>query len=203
MAKLDFIFGVDLDGVVADFYGHMREITAIWQDVDVEGLPHEVTYGLHEWGVRDAEEYNQLHRFAVTQRDLFGAMPPIDGAPQALRRLSRDGVRIRIITHRLFISHFHQTAVQQTIEWLDHHDVPYWDLCFMQEKVAVGADLYIEDTPKNIRELRASKKPVIIYTHSTNLHEPDGKGGRADNWDEAERIVRKYYEKWQKKNRPQ
>ena len=89
------------------------------------------------------------------QRELFLKLPPTARAPQALRRLSKAGVRIRIITHRLFIKYFHQIAVSQTIQWLDRHDIPYWDLCFMQEKTAVGADLYIEDSPSNIERLRA------------------------------------------------
>jgi 5'(3')-deoxyribonucleotidase len=99
--------------------------------------------------------YDALHRFAVTQRELFRRLPPMPGAPQALRRLSAQDVRIRIITHRLFIKYFHQVAVRQTIEWLDFHDIPYWDLCFMREKAAVGADLYVEDSPENVARLRA------------------------------------------------
>ena len=192
-----FILGVDLDGVVADFYGHMREIAAQWLDVPIEELPEEVTFGLPEWGLPDAAQYERLHRFAVTQRDLFGAMPPIKGASQALRRLSRDGVRIRIITHRLFIPRFHQTAVQQTIQWLDSYDVPYWDLCFMKDKIAVGADLYIEDSPTNIKEILAAEKPVIIYSHSTNRHLPDDCGERAGDWKEVERLIRRHYADWQ------
>ena len=99
-------------------------------------------------------------------------MPPMAGAPQALRRLSKEGVRIRIITHRLFIKYFHQIAVSQTIQWLDRHDIPYWDLCFMQQKTAVGADLYIEDSPANIERLRAEGQKTIVFTNSTNEHLP-------------------------------
>ena len=109
-----------------------------------------------EWGVDQAPGgYEALHKFAVMQRELFLKLPPMARAPQALRRLSKAGVRIRIITHRLFIKYFHQIAVSQTIQWLDRHDIPYWDLCFMQQKTAVGADLYIEDSPANIERLRA------------------------------------------------
>ncbi len=198
--KRDFILGVDLDGVVADFYGHMRKITADWRGVARKGLTRKVTYGLGEWGLRDEAEYTKLHRFAVTQRDLFREMPPIKGAPQALRRLGRDGVRIRIITHRLFIPHFHQTAVQQTIEWLDHHDVPYWDLCFMKDKIEVGADLYIEDTPKNIQEIIEAEADVIIYSHSSNQDLPETLGERAHDWTDVERLVRHHLAEWQMKH---
>jgi 5'(3')-deoxyribonucleotidase len=187
MADRSFVFGVDLDGVVADFYGGLRPIAAEWLGVAVELLTPQVSWGLVEWGVDQAPGgYERLHRFAVTQRELFACMPPMPGAPQALRRLSIEGVRIRIITHRLFIKYFHQVAVSQTIQWLDRHDIPYWDLCFMQQKTAVGADLYIEDSPANIERLRAEDQKTIVFTNSTNEHLP---GPRAHNWQEVLELV--------------
>src|SRR4051812_45225760 len=138
----EYVLGVDLDGVCADFYGRMREITAEWKGVPVEALSREVTYGLPEWDLYP-EEYERIHRFAVTQRGLFESVEPIEGAAQALRRLGTEGVRIRIITHRLFIRYFHEVAVAQTVSWLDAHGIPYWDLCFMRDKQLVNADIYV------------------------------------------------------------
>ncbi len=182
-----FVFGVDLDGVCADFYAGLRPIAAEWLGVDVGTLPERVSWGLPEWGIDKAPGgYEALHRFAVTQRELFRVLPPMPGSPIALRRLSVADVRIRIITHRLFIKYFHQVAARQTIEWLDHHDIPYWDLCFMQEKAAVGADLYIEDSPKNVERLRAEGLKTIVFTNSTNEHLP---GPRADSWDQVVDLV--------------
>jgi 5'(3')-deoxyribonucleotidase len=195
-ARDHFILGIDLDGVVADYYGYMRTVAAEWLNIDVSQLTEDVGYGLNEWGIPNQDQYRDLHRFAVTQRKLFGAMPPIPGAPLALRRLSAEGVRNRIITHRLVIKYFHQIAVRQTIEWLDYHDIPYWDLCFMNEKGDVGADLYIEDTPQNILKLRDERKKVIIYSNSTNRLLPDGPDGRANTWEDAERMIRDCYYNW-------
>jgi 5'(3')-deoxyribonucleotidase len=187
MTDRSFVFGVDLDGVVADFYGGLRPIAAEWLGVAVDSLTPRVSWGLAEWGVdRAPGGYERLHRFAVTQRELFLKMPPMPGAPQALRRLSIEGVRIRIITHRLFIKYFHQVAVSQTIQWLDRHDIPYWDLCFMQQKTAVGADLYIEDSPANIERLRADGAKTIVFTNSTNEHLP---GPRADSWEDVLQLA--------------
>jgi 5'(3')-deoxyribonucleotidase len=108
------------------------------------------------------------------------------GAPQVLRRLSDMGVRIRIITHRLLIKNFHRVAVQQTVDWLDGHDIPYWDLCFLADKSAVGADLYIEDAPRNVEQLRGEGHPTIVFTSPTNRHLP---GPRADTWAEVLEMV--------------
>jgi 5'(3')-deoxyribonucleotidase len=193
------VFGVDLDGVCADFYRGLRPIAAEWLGVDVETLPERVTWGLPEWGIDKAPGgYEALHRFAVTQRELFRVLPPMPGAPAVLRRLSTENVRIRIITHRFFIKYFHKAAARQTIEWLDHHDIPYWDLCFMQEKAAVGADLYIEDSPRNIESLRAENLPTIVFTNATNENLP---GPRADTWAQALELVRESQREWEHRER--
>lgn len=185
---MSFVLGVDLDGTCADFYTALRQIAAEWLGVDPETLGPEVSWDLPEWGVAQAPGgYLKLHQFAVTQRDLFRVMKPVAGAPQVLRRLSDEGVRIRIITHRLLLKGFHRVAVQQTIDWLDGHDIPYWDLCFLADKAAVGADLYVEDSPANIEHLRSHGHQAIVFTSSTNRHLP---GPRADTWDEVYAMVR-------------
>ncbi|MCP3965221.1 MAG: 5'-nucleotidase [Lentisphaerae bacterium] len=183
------VLGVDLDGVCADFYGKMREIASEWFECDTEALTTEVSYGFKEWGIVDQEQYNSLHRFAVTQRDLFKRMDIIPGARKYLRKLSDEGYRIRIITHRLFIHYFHAPAVKQTIEWLDTHAIPYWDLCFMRAKDQVGADVYIEDAPHNINRLRSKGFYTICFANSTNvkIEQP-----RAQSWEEVYEMVKLY-----------
>lgn len=164
---------------------------------ELDGHPHVMQVldvdpgGRWCWGFNE-ERYEDMHRFAVTQRGLFRQMSAIDGAAPALRRLSDANVHIRIVTHRLFIPYFHQEAVRQTVEWLDHWGIPYRDLCLAGDKVAVGADLYIEDSPRNVEALR-TVCPTIVYTNSTNRH----LGGlRADNWKEAEEIVLRLQSEW-------
>ena len=95
-------------------------------------------------------------------------------------------VRIRVITHRLFISGGHREAAGQTVDWLENNRIPYWDLCLVADKPAVDADLYIEDTPTNIEALRSQRNRTIIFTNSTNKDLP---GARAESWDEVVDIV--------------
>ena len=185
--KGEIVVGVDLDGVCADFYARMREIAAEWLEVDLASLTTDVSYGLAEWGIRDEDHYRQLHRFAVTQRDLFETCAPIRGAATTLRRLSDEGYRIRIITHRLFINFFHEASVRQTIRWLDKHGVPYRDLCFMGEKDQVGADVYIDDSPDNIEGLRAAGHFCVCFANSANkgIEAP-----RARTWEEVYQFIK-------------
>jgi 5'(3')-deoxyribonucleotidase len=187
-----FVLGVDLDGVVADFYAGLRPIAAEWLGVSADALPLEISYGLAEWGLA-AGGYDDLHRFAVTQRALFRKLEPMAGAPAALRRISQTDVRIRIITHRLYIKYFHEETVSQTTAWLEHHGIPYWDLCFMKDKAAVGADLYVEDSPENVESLRADGHETIVFSNSTNRHVAAPK---AASWADVERLVGEHHQRW-------
>jgi beta-phosphoglucomutase-like phosphatase (HAD superfamily) len=195
MDATEFVFGVDLDGVVADFIQGLKPIAAEWLGVPVKSLTDEVSYGFGEWNIGD---YDDLHRFALKERALFASLPLIEGAAPALRRISSQGIRIRIITHRLYIQWFHRQAIVQTVEWLEKHGIPYWDLCFMAAKSSVDADVYVEDSPTNIRALRDIGKEVIVFRNSTNreLLAPD-----ASDWLTVERWVLEKFAAWKASQR--
>jgi 5'(3')-deoxyribonucleotidase len=186
-ASAEFVLGLDLDGVVMDFYSALRPVAAEWLGVRESSLTPEVSFGLAEWGIGD-DEYARLHRFAVHERNLFHTGPVIPGAAQSLRRLSEEGIRMRIITHRLCVHDCHRLAVRQTVEWLDSHAIPYWDLCFMKDKGETHADLYVDDAPHTIEDLQRRSRPVIAFTNSTNRSVSCEL--RADTWDEVEVLVR-------------
>jgi 5'(3')-deoxyribonucleotidase len=120
-------------------------------------------------------------------------MEPIKDAPAVLRKLSNQGIRIRIITHRLFLKYSHKESITQTVDWLDNNDIPYWDICFMNDKGAVGAHVYIDDAPANVIRLREQGHRTIVFTNSTNRLLP---GPRADTWKETEHLVMEAREEW-------
>ncbi|MCL2214851.1 MAG: 5'-nucleotidase [Treponema sp.] len=193
MDNSSFIFGVDLDGVVGDFYGAIRNIASVWLNKPAESLTSEVSYGLGEWGIDEFGGYDRLHRYAVTQRNIFRDMQPIENAPAILRKLSNQGIRVRIITHRLFLKYSHRNTITQTVDWLDNYDIPYWDICFMNDKGAVGAHVYIDDAPENIINLRKQGCKTIVFANSTNREIP---GPRANDWLEVEHLVMEAREEW-------
>jgi 5'(3')-deoxyribonucleotidase len=63
----------------------------------------------------------------------------------------------------------------------------------MNDKVAVGAHLYVDDAPRNIRELREQGHKTIVFSNSTNREFP---GPRADSWNEMEQLVLDAMEDW-------
>lgn len=188
-----FVLGVDLDGVCFDFYGSIRPYAARWMGCPVEELSETFTYGFPQWGIDAHGGYPALHQYLLEQ-SFFAEIAPIDGSAEALRRLSDEQIRIRIITHRLFISGAHQQAVAQTVAWLDRFEIPYWDICFMKDKAAVGADLYIEDTEANVIALRGAGNLTVVFGNVTNVGFP---GVRLDNWLDVEAVVRATHERWQ------
>jgi 5'(3')-deoxyribonucleotidase len=190
-----FVFGVDLDGVVADFIGGLKPIAAEWLGVAEPELTDEVSYGFGEWKLDDERAYAALHRHALKERKLFLNLQPLPGAPAALRRLSRRGIRIRIITHRLYIEWFHREAIEQTVQWLEKHGVPYWDLCFMARKSSVEADAYVEDSPQNIATLRRARRQVIVLRNSTNRGVAPP---AAETWEEVEQWVLEKHGAWKR-----
>lgn len=186
MSDRQFILGVDLDGVVADHTGRFREIMAELRGVDADTMPLERSWDFHEWGF-GPDDYAQYHRIAVMEHAMFRTMPVIEGAADALWRLSDAGIWIRIITHRLYVHWGHEKAVADTAAWLDIHQIPYRDLCFLGAKPQVEADAYIDDAPHNIEQLRAAGNTVIAFEQPYNRDLPGDP--RAASWAEVESIV--------------
>jgi 5'(3')-deoxyribonucleotidase len=181
----DFVLGVDLDGVCADYNSGFREVVAADRGVEPESLAMPTEWGFHDWGLDD-NEFARLHKLAVSDKRMLRHLPPIDGCADALWRLSDMGAWIRIITHRLYINWGHAAAVSDTVAWLDENRIPYRDICFLGAKPQVEADAYIDDAPHNITALREAGNTVIIFDQPYNRALD---GLRARDWQEVEALV--------------
>ena len=180
-----FVFGVDLDGVVADYTAGFREVVAAELGRELATLPLERSWDFEEWGIT-AEELERLHQFAVTEVRMLADHPVNAGAADPLWRLSDAGVWIRVVTHRLYANWGHATAIADTVTWLDANHVPYRDICFLGAKPEVEADCYVDDAPHNITALRADGNDVIVFDQPYNRAFD---GPRATDWDEVEMLV--------------
>jgi beta-phosphoglucomutase-like phosphatase (HAD superfamily) len=63
----------------------------------------------------------------------------------------------------------------------------------MKDKGAVGAHVYIDDSPSNVVSLRDAGCYTIVFSNSTNLTLP---GPRAKDWTEVEALVLDAMEEW-------
>lgn len=180
-----FVFGVDLDGVCGDFTLAYRAVAAEELGVPEQELTLERSWDFREWGFVDGD-YERIHLRAVIDKRILRSLPVIEGAADALWRLSDAGIWIRIITHRLYVNWSHAVAITDTVEWLDTARIPYRDLCFLGAKPEVEADAYIDDGPHNVLALREHGNDVIVFDQPYNRHLP---GPRARTWEEVEEMV--------------
>jgi 5'-nucleotidase len=181
-----FVLGVDLDGVCGDYTAAFRGVVASERGVDPATLALDRSWDFEEWNLSDLGGFERLHRVAVLDHRMFRTMPVVDGAADALWRLSDAGVWIRVITHRLYVNWGHRVAVADTVEWLDDAGIPYRDICFLGRKPEVEADCYIDDSPTNIEALRAAGNRVIVFDQPYNRGLD---GPRARDWADVERLV--------------
>ncbi len=181
----EFVLAVDLDGVCADHSAAFAQVVAAERGIDAAALGPQRSWNFHEWGLTDSD-FDALHRRGVLVHRMFRDMPMVPDAAEVLWRLSDAGVWIRIVTHRLYANWGHAVAAADTVAWLDAVGIPYRDLCFLGRKPAVEADLYVEDAPHNVDELRAAGNEVVVFDQPYNrgLGEP-----RALGWLDVERLV--------------
>lgn len=187
-----FVFGVDLDGVVADYTAGFAEYIGALRGIDPASLPTERSYDFREWGLAPGE-FEKHHSAAVSEGRFLARLPVIEGAAEALWRLSDAGVWIRVITHRLYVNWGHAEAVADTVTWLDQQSIPYRDICFLGNKPEVEAHCYVDDAPVNIAALRGSGNDVIVFDQPYNQHAADP---RAFDWDDVERLVMERLVAW-------
>ena len=176
------ILDIDLDGVCADYTEAMRQYIISKGLKPADWHPIVNSYALDEkngWPFKNSGEYRAAHMEAE-KNHLYATMPVIPGAPEALRRLSDEGVYIRIVTHRLFVSGQHRIVVSDTARWLDDNNIPYMSLCFTGLKDTMHADLHIDDSPANITALWTAKETTIIFDQPYNHDMP---GQHIHAWD--------------------
>lgn len=179
------IIGLDLDNTVYDYTGALRDAIAKQlgvTDHEAHRLAYAdpISYGMDNWpGFPDA--FRDFHTQAVEDR-IYRDMPLYPEASEHLWKLSDEGHYIRIITSRFVKNGQNHRVVTDTGISLDNNDIPYRDIMFTGLKVDIFADVYIDDSPKNIELLKAAGRQVIIFDQPYNR---DFAGRRAHNWPEA------------------
>lgn len=171
------VVAVDLDDVCADRLGMIAAALQA-EGIDV-GDSSPKFWDLSDWGVRDHGHYERLHYGCFIEADGYRRMAPLPGAVDALRALHLEGVRIRVLTGRLWTSEVVTRTLSDTASWLGHHGIPVDDIAFVTDKAAVMADVYVEDAPHFLQALHAAGRRTITYHKGYNSQTP---GPRANNW---------------------
>lgn len=183
---------VDLDNTSGDYEGGLRQKIAKILNVPEseinEKFPmvHDYAMGNNGWHQMDTQEkFFALHSQAV-EDGLFSDMVAYPNVSEVLWRCHGLGHHIRVVTARFLKPGDRYVVGRTTFEWLDKNQIPVDDIAFTEHKTDIDADVYIDDSPSNIRRLRAAGKTVIIFHQEYNK---DFDGLRAHNWIEVEQII--------------
>ena len=180
-----FVLGLDLDGVCVDYVSSLRRVVADRRGVPAETLPFPQHWDFRDWGFVSGD-FIRYHRAAVEEERVFLRSAPIAGAVDAVRRLHSSGVKIHIVTHRQGEGVDKDLVAQDTTTWLALNDLPHDRLHFVSNKSTIPADVYLEDAPHAIQQLRDSDRQVFVFDQPYNS---EVAGPRVRGWAEAERAI--------------
>lgn len=168
--------GIDVDGVLADYMGG---VAAVGQSMGLamSGSSSGPTqYGLVEPGwFPDAESASK----AMTHLRDSGGLRELalldTGASAAIRCLRIAGHRVSIVTARhsggrYSRSHGERRIARETIDWLAEHNILPDDVRFERRKSLVDCQIYIDDAPHIIEELRSDGRRAVVYDQPYNRH---------------------------------
>lgn len=189
------IVNVDLDGVVYPFHLALEQFALKYRLIADDGdlqLPDVNQWNMWEdWGISYGQ-WKSVFRKGVEQGVVWGMGQPIYKSVESLWRLSDAGWNIRITTHRLVHKFGHHAAITQTADWLEQHNVPFWDICFLGKspKSTLYANAIVDDNLQNVVEFRETwpDSVCILFDQPWNQEE-GGDDYRATGWEEITPIL--------------
>ncbi|HEY0641307.1 MAG TPA: hypothetical protein VGD67_27070 [Pseudonocardiaceae bacterium] len=177
--------GVDLDGVVADFTGgwisryNAAFGAALTDDQAITwGAPAELT----RFGTM-SNFWRWARTCADDGRSLFSVLSPYPGAVDGLRALL-DAAHVAIITTKP------QWAIPDTLAWLAGLDLPLREVHITADKAAVDCDVYVEDSPRNLRALRTRRPGAVVCRWVRPWNEPLAGAVDVEDFDDVLVVVR-------------
>lgn len=186
---MDFILGVDLDNVTADYTAGIAQFMHEEYGWREEDTPPPTDYDFIKakgWPFADRADFLQKHQEFVDRGGLLG-LKVMEGASETLHALVAEGVKIRVITHRLLCNGTYTQVMSDTGRWLDAHHIPFHEICFTGLKASINVDLLIDDAPENISAVREAGMPVAVFDQPYNQRFD---GLRVRNWKEVGNLVR-------------
>ena len=174
-------FVVDLDGVLRDIFSQMiklynNEFGESLKPEDVKDYDVDVSFPKAH-----AAYGSSYHYFFEKHADyVFLLSPPMEGAVEAIKRLKEYGkvviATIQPTTHNKILA----------LKWLDKWGVPYDEIRFVDTKVGIDCDYFIDDYPKNMESV-GGLKILINAPYNQCVDEVDG--WRIYRFESLERFV--------------
>lgn len=187
--------GIDLDGCVYDFERTARYMLRAQFHYRKDGpMGSPSTHWDYIEEHVQPEEWQWLWNEGV-KNGLFKHGHLFTGAIEGLKGLSYFGDLV-VITHRP------AKAVQDTLEWLAYNRFPLREVHILTEqqpKSSVPCDIYIDDGPHVLRELKANAYINGIKSTVVRMERPwnsQSGGNSVSSWDDAVQFVQEDIEEW-------
>lgn len=167
--------GVDLDGVMYDFDGIATYLLERHANIPVAKDSDE--YSFHQLRYPDA--WGWLLGEGAEKHGLYRHGNLIRGALDGLHDLLS-------ITRVTFVTKRKETRRirKDTVEWLAFHSLPS-EVVFVnhgRSKLIAGCDIYIDDSPTVIEDLKKNRHPYVMYSHPWNDNVLVPEDSLAYNW---------------------
>ena len=168
---------VDLDNVVMDWVknmalwlddngalDHLKE-EKIYRPLDIEhpilgfyqvsDIVNIAMAKYSQWSVWDdwkipKGEFMRWWRLGIEAGEVYGNGPLIEGAREALWKLSDAEWNIHIVSNRLSKFGLHDQILINTAKWLKENNIPYRDFSLTSDKHSIHADAMIDDRADNM-----------------------------------------------------
>lgn len=172
---------VDLDDVILDFCGGVRQAVKVEFGVDLK--PDDLDRW-HLSEILDPIIGRSWWTWMQEREWLWANFPAIDGAIGSLERLRRDGHYLELVTSKP------RWAEHNTWKWLGKWRPPVQRVTIVgpkdRKRDFTDADLLVDDKPKNLEEF--SPGWTILFDRPHNRDERDF--ARASTWADVVRMVR-------------
>ena len=164
------VIALDLDGTVGN-YSKLLHSDSFKNGIIQDGNYVEPkTYGMIEKGYFDSkEQFLKAHKILCS--NIYGGIGRMDlledGVDQAIQEWQKQGHEVIVTTARLMPDHddnLHKKVIKDTKQWVMENIPTVDDIAIVRggEKQSVNADIYIDDSPHEIANLRKDGYKVLI-----------------------------------------
>lgn len=175
--------GIDLDGVVADFNtGWIRQYNQEFSaSLEFDAV--------QSWdAIPSLTHFRHMGEFWEWARDhgghsLFRHLETYPGAVDTLWDLDRSGHAIVILTTKP------DWAIHDTLAWLADHRIPTREIHILEQKWTVDCDIYLEDAPHNLAELRDRRPDRLVVRYVRPWNEPIPGVAEVASWETFAKLV--------------
>lgn len=175
--------------VLVDFDQTLNNLSDVW--VKFLNERYETTVqpdDIREWDMRKAYPMlkpNEIYDPLKTE-ELWEQVVPLPGACEAMSNLKRDGHNILVVTTS------NPTTAPIKLNKVLFRYFPFFtynDVIITSHKQLILGDVLIDDAPHNLVG-GLYKRILMTASHNKNLNERTIKAARANNWEEAYKLVK-------------